>query len=173
MTQPINLPGLKEVIVITFLVLISCTQQVQHPRSVERTPDPAERMIAEAVVSVVHEIQSPAMPDFDLDQATAHDLTVSTTIQADQQTYDSSLKPATIQWNGPLEPLLTLISQYYGLEFIITGERPHTPILVNISLANQELSTIIDHINALKPLQARIQYSAVNKTVELIYVSKP
>ena len=76
---------------------------------------------------------------------------------------------ASVDWSGPIEPLLKRIAKlaHYRLERI--GHHPAIPILVTVSSQNTSLGYIIRDINLQAGEKANILVYPGIKTIELRY----
>jgi len=126
-------------------------------------------MIAEAIVTAILATQSSDPTNVNL--ISRNEATLSYNQDPpNQKTKILSSPPASVFWNGPIEPLLNMIAQYYELESIISGAQPVLSIQVNVSSTGLEFSELIKLLSRLKPNQFTINFRSEPQILELIYV---
>ena len=79
---------------------------------------------------------------------------------------------ASIDWSGPIEPLIKKIAKATHYKFRVIGKRPAIPILVSVNAKNTPLANILRDISFQANKQATIMlYSKrlKNRLVELRY----
>lgn len=76
-----------------------------------------------------------------------------------------------IKWNGPLETLLLLLGQSYDREVEIIGNRPITPVMINLSREDSSLEEIIKAMAEHDTLPDWINLSITADEIKLVYVS--
>ena len=165
-----NIQRIKILTILTIAInLLSCTDQSNNPLNVVHKPDPYERMIAEAVVTATLATQSSDPINVNL--ISRNEATLSFNEDPpNQKTKILSSPPASVFWNGPIEPLLNLIAQYYELELIISGAQPVLSIQINVSSTGLDFSELIELLSSLNPNQFTINFRSESQILELIYV---
>ena len=142
------------------LLLFGCssTNQSSEPL-VENIPDPADLMILKAVTSVSANIKSMAKKD--LPPATS------------SHSEDSVQEPRfiDIKWNGPLETLLLLLSQYYAIKLQIVGTPPMAPVIINLSQTGLPLDEIIKAIAQHDTVPSWVKLTMSTDEIKLVYVT--
>lgn len=99
-------------------------------------PDPSEATLAEAATSVSKSLIS-------LDQMQQATTPLPPTYQPpDPASYGMS-NLVTIDWNGPIEPLLTQIADATGYTVNILGKEPSTPIIVTVIAKNRPIGEVL------------------------------
>jgi defect-in-organelle-trafficking protein DotD len=76
---------------------------------------------------------------------------------------------ASVDWSGPIEPLLQRIAKLAQFHLEIIGKRPAIPVLVTISSENIPLSYIIRNANLQAGQKASVVVYPGIKTIELRY----
>lgn len=76
---------------------------------------------------------------------------------------------ASVDWSGPVEPLLKRIAKLAGYRFVVIGRTPTIPILVTISAQNTPLSDIVRNIDLQSGQRASIAIYPGVRTLELRY----
>lgn len=76
---------------------------------------------------------------------------------------------ASVDWSGPIEPLLQRIAKLTQYQLEIIGKQPAVPILVTISSQNTPLGYIIRDANFQAGIKANIVVYPGIKTIELRY----
>jgi defect in organelle trafficking protein DotD len=75
----------------------------------------------------------------------------------------------SVDWSGPIEPLLKHIAKLANYEFEVIGRRPAIPILINILSQNTPLSYIIRDIDLQAGTKANVAVYPGIHTLELRY----
>lgn len=78
---------------------------------------------------------------------------------------------ASVDWSGPIEPLLQRIAKLVQFHLEIIGKHPAVPVLVTISSQNTPLSYIIRNANLQAGRKANIVVYPGIKTIELRYAN--
>jgi hypothetical protein len=78
----------------------------------------------------------------------------------------------TMDWEGPLEPLLEAIAEKYHYKPDIMGKKPVLPIWVVISTKGKTLGNVIQDIDLQVRAQADISINDAARTIELRYVTQ-
>lgn len=157
---------MKKITVVLFVGLLSGCATQNLPDSVTPTlhtrSDDASVKLAEAASSVSHSLNELKA----LEKASSPPISKPLSYPG-----SSGLEKivASVDWSGPIEPLLKRIVKlaHYRLERI--GHHPAIPILVTISSQNTSLGYIIRDINLQAGEKANILVYPGIKTIELRY----
>jgi defect-in-organelle-trafficking protein DotD len=76
---------------------------------------------------------------------------------------------ASVDWSGPIEPLLERIAKLANYKLEVIGHRPAIPVLVTISSQNTPLSYIVRNANLQAGVKANIAVYPGIQTIELRY----
>lgn len=76
---------------------------------------------------------------------------------------------ASVDWSGPIEPLLTRIAKLSHYQFSVLGRRPAIPVLVTIASQNAPLSDIVRNADLQAGTKANIAVYPAIHTIELHY----
>jgi defect-in-organelle-trafficking protein DotD len=76
---------------------------------------------------------------------------------------------ASVNWTGPVEPLLAKIANSAHYRFTVIGQRPATPVLVSIAMKNQPLANILRNAIYQIVMKANVAVYPRSKTLELRY----
>jgi outer membrane murein-binding lipoprotein Lpp len=76
----------------------------------------------------------------------------------------------SLNWNGPVEPLLQQVAAKAGYRLSVIGARPAIPALVNVSARNQSLASIIRNTSYQVNAKARVAVYANQHLIELRYI---
>jgi defect-in-organelle-trafficking protein DotD len=127
-------------------------------------PDPAEATLAEAANSVSKSLIS-------LDQMQQATTPLPPTYQPpDPATYGMS-NLVTIDWNGPIEPLLTQIADATGYTVNILGKQPTLPIIVTVIAKNRPIGEVLRDAGYQCGDKADIVIFPNTKIIELRYAT--
>lgn len=77
----------------------------------------------------------------------------------------------SLDWTGPVEPLLNKIGQASGYQVQVIGRQPAIPVIVIINAFDEPLANILRDTTYQVAKKARIQVYPKNKTIELRYLS--
>lgn len=126
--------------------------------------DPAEATLAEAATSVSKSLIS-------LDQMQQATTPLPPTYQpADPAAYGMA-NQVTIDWNGPIEPLLTQVANATGYSVNILGKAPSLPILVTVIARNQPIGEVLRNAGYQCGDKADIVIFPNTKIIELRYAT--
>lgn len=79
-------------------------------------------------------------------------------------------KQASLQWNGPVEPVVRRIAAASGYKLYVLGNKPAIAIIVNVNARNQSLAQILRNITFQAASAATIKvYSGRRNIIELRY----
>lgn len=124
----------------------------------------AQAQLAETAQSVNQSLQQLSA----IQMATHPDVKIQAPMNAaaigmDQQT--------SIDWTGPVEPLLNKIAKASQYKLRVLGSQPAIPVIVSINAVEQPLATILRDTTYQVALKARITVYAKTKTIELRYLA--
>lgn len=80
-------------------------------------------------------------------------------------------QPASINWIGPIEPLIKRIAKASHYRLHVLGTAPAIPIIVTITAENKPLATILRNAGFQGRHQAKIAVYPGQKIIELRYLS--
>ena len=127
-------------------------------------PDPAQAKIAEAATSISHslvniaEIQqaaTPPRPDF---------------IPPDPAAYGME-NLVSVDWSGPVEPLLQQIANSTGYKLRVIGNPPPVPVIITVAARNQQIGDVLRDVSYQAKAKSNIVVFPGDKTIELQYVT--
>ncbi len=76
----------------------------------------------------------------------------------------------SLDWTGPVEPLLKKIADISGYQVRVLGPKPAIPVIVIINAQNQQLATILRDTTYQIAQKARIQVYPKTHIIELRYL---
>ncbi len=76
---------------------------------------------------------------------------------------------ASLNWNGPILPLLQKIAQSTSYKVKVIGETPPTPVMVNVDANNQTLADILRNATFQAGSKADVNVYPNTRTIELRY----
>ena len=156
---------------IATLLLLSClislTGACASSTSTEASkrttyPDPAEAQIAEAATSVSRSLSSLA----EIQQATTPPPENYT--PPDPATYGMA-NLTSVDWSGPVEPLLKQISKSTGYKLRVLGTPPAVPVMVFVSKKDVPIGTVLRDIGFQSSKKADIVVYPNSRIIELRY----
>jgi len=77
---------------------------------------------------------------------------------------------ATVDWTGPVEPLVQRLGQITRYRVKVIGDEPVLPIVVNISKRNTAVGDILREAALQSREQMQIQVFPANQLIELHYL---
>lgn len=75
----------------------------------------------------------------------------------------------TIDWSGPVEPILKQLAMASHYKLRVLGNRPAIPVLINVNKSNASVAEIVRDITYQVHKQATIQIYPKSHTIELRY----
>ena len=76
---------------------------------------------------------------------------------------------ATIDWSGPIEPLVTHLAKTSRYKFEKKGKEPTLPIIISLNKKNTPIHSILNEIHLLARNKASINVNSKRKIIELRY----
>lgn len=126
--------------------------------------DPAEATLAEAATSV-----SKSLVNLD-EMQKANSPPSAASPPVDPASYGMS-NLVTIDWNGPIEPLLTQIADATGYQINVLGKAPAIPILVTVIAKNRPIGEVLRDAGYQCGDKADIVVFPGSKVIELRYAT--
>lgn len=77
--------------------------------------------------------------------------------------------PASVDWNGPIEPILKELAQKSNYQFRTLGHPPNMPIIVSIHVKKQSIGEIVRNLGLQCGNKAQVVVLPKRKIVELHY----
>ena len=143
------------------LLLVACSYTPAKPL---QSIDPAEIKIAEAATAVSHAMTTMA----EVEQAASAKPDLATPPKPSSYGMGNL---ASIDWNGPIEPLVKVLAKATKYSFKAYGQEPAIPIMVTIYASNQPIGSILRDAGLQTGSRANIIVYPATKTIELRYVS--
>lgn len=84
-------------------------------------------------------------------------------------TSSDMMNPVSIDWSGPIAPLLQRVAWMCGYKLRVIGSRPAIPVLVTISAKNTPVGYIIRDANFQAGTRASVQVYPGIRVIELRY----
>ncbi|MDP1573972.1 MAG: type IVB secretion system lipoprotein DotD [Coxiellaceae bacterium] len=126
------------------------------------TDDESQAQIAEAATAIGHSLQ-----ELSAVQMTVHP---PTTIQ---KPYDPRVigmdKMASLNWTGPVEPVLKNIARSTHYQLRVIGRPPIIPVFISIDVNNKPIADILRDITYQVVMKADIALYPKSRTIELRY----
>jgi defect-in-organelle-trafficking protein DotD len=151
---------IKPSLLITCIFLIGCASH--HSSKTSSLNDPSNTSLVEAATSVSHSLEHLAATE----QAAFHPIADQS--MPDPSTYGMGAR-ASIDWSGPIEPLIQEIAQTAYYRTKIVGHEPAVPILVTINAKNEMLGDILSNVSFQCGKRADVILYPDTQTIELRY----
>lgn len=166
--RTIGLPRSCLFCVIGLLLLLSgCTPPIQqaansNTASRAKANDPSGNQIAQAAVASSQSLETMAATE----QAA---FTPKAPIVApDPATYDMG-STVSVDWSGPIEPLLRQMAHISGYTYRAIGRAPAVPILVDVNARNEKVGAILRNVSYQADSRASVTVYPSRKLIELQY----
>lgn len=154
------------------LVLAGCTSTVKnevnlHYVATDKAPaemqnQDAQAQLAEAATSVGKSLQQlSAMQQAVTPQTSLPEIDARTT---------GMTQMASLDWNGPVLPLVQQIAKATGYTVRVLGDEPPIPVIVSISINNQVMADILRNVSYQVQNKATIKVYPAQKIIELRYL---
>lgn len=147
-------------LLICCVFLVSCASH--RSSSAVSASDPSNTSLVEAATSVSNSLENLAATE----QAAFHP--IGSQSMPDPASYGMGGR-ASIDWSGPIEPLLQQIAQTVYYRVKIVGHEPAVPILVTINAKNQMLGDILSNVAFQCGKRADVIIYPETQVVELRY----
>lgn len=150
--------------VASCLFLTSCASD--HPQSARPAvnADPSNVTLAEAATSVSHSLTDLAATE----QAAFHP--INTQAIPDPAAYGMGAR-VSIDWSGPIEPIVQQIAQASAYRVNVVGKEPAVPILVTVNAKNEMLGDILSNVGYQCGKRADLVLYPETQVIELRYAS--
>lgn len=77
--------------------------------------------------------------------------------------------PVTVEWTGPLAPLISRIATMGGYRFRVTGKPPAVPVVVDIDATNEPLVEILRNAGQQGAARAGVVIDVGHRVIEVRY----
>lgn len=147
--------------------LVGCSGFPQHahddgsnPQFVA-SPDKATLLLAQAADKASTALETLA--------AIEQTRTPTTSVAPIENVPDELKRAMTISWVGPVEPISRTLANHSEYEFVILGDQPPVPIVVNLEAENTRVIDLLRNIGLQLGTRADIRVDGKQKVVELQY----
>ena len=149
--------------IVSSILLVGCsTTTSTNGNNTSTTPDDAAIKLTEAATSISQSLTDlKAIEKASIPPVNNKQLPYPTS-------YDMS-QIASVDWSGPIEPLLQRIASVSGYKLRTIGRRPAIPVLVSIDARNTPISYIIRDANFQAGTKATVNVYPAIKIIELRY----
>lgn len=80
-------------------------------------------------------------------------------------------RSVTVEWAGPVEPLLLQLSDRAGYDFVITGSNPAVPLVVEVKSFRKPVIEVLRDVGLQLGQRASLNVDANSQTVEVVYAN--
>lgn len=80
-------------------------------------------------------------------------------------------RAVTVNWVGPVEPLVKQLADRASYRMIQTGNTPETPVIVNVNVQHQPVIETLRDVGLQLGSRAELRVDAEQKVVELSYAN--
>lgn len=152
--------------VCSIILLTACSSHSWNtqPVTVSQTPDSqnAQVKIAEAAASVSDSLAQLAA----IEKATHADVKLPP--PANPASIDMA-QHVSVDWNGPLEPLLQQIAKASNYRLQVLGKRPVVPVIVTVNASDEPLASVLRDASYQAAKQANVLVYFSRRIIELRY----
>ena len=78
--------------------------------------------------------------------------------------------PTTLQWNGPIQPLIAQIASATNYKMKVLGKKPSIPVIVKINEHNTPVGNILQNAGLQAKDRAQVVVFPSTRTIELRYL---
>lgn len=135
-------------------------KQGDNPQLVA-SPDKATLLLAQAADKASKSLETLA--------AIEQVRTPSSSVAPIDNVPDELARAMTISWIGPVDPITRTLANHSDYEFVVLGDRPPVPIVVNLEAENTRVIDLLRNIGLQLGTRADIRVDASQKVVELQY----
>lgn len=80
-------------------------------------------------------------------------------------------RSVTVNWIGPVEPLMRQLADRASYRLIETGNAPETPLIVSVNVRNQPVIETLRDVGLQMGNRAHVRVDANQRTIELSYAN--
>ena len=158
----------KNLLLLSALVLIpafmtGCTYKRAEQRDpqVVASPDKVSLMLAEAADKASNALETLAAVEQSRSPAVA--------VQPIHNAPPELTRAMTITWVGPAEQLLHKLADRASYTFITVGDRPPSPLTVNVDAQNETVIDLLRSVGLQLGVRADVKVDSTRRMVELHY----
>ena len=144
------------------LALSACATSHKAPKTIDSN---TYTVLAEAAASV-----SQSLTNLDKTEQAAYP-PQAVAEPPDPTTYGMGI-PTSIDWDGPVEPLLQQISNAANYHLRVVGTKPAIPIIVSVTAQDQALGDILRNVGYQCKNQAQVVVFPSTNVIELRYSAR-
>lgn len=75
----------------------------------------------------------------------------------------------SLDWHGPIEGALAYVAAHIGYKFIVSGQRPATPLFVHVKLLDRPVISVLREIGLQTGKSEGVNVDAPSRSISLIY----
>ena len=81
------------------------------------------------------------------------------------------LQPITVEWTGPITPLLTALAEHIGYEFSVAGQPPAQPVVVTIHRRHEPVWRVFRDAGAVITTRGLVVVAPADRRIEMRWPS--
>ncbi len=161
-----NLMSLKKIIFcgVIPLFLLSCAPHTVDQQLVA-TPDPVTLRLAEAADRAANSLDVLAAVEQERTSVTLPPLVANAPI--------ALRRSITIDWIGPIEPIVKRLADRASYEFVTSGPMPEIPVIVNVNTRSTPIISILRDVGLQMNNRGTLKVDAENQVIEINYAQIP
>ena len=125
------------------------------------SPDKATLLLAQAADKASKSLETLA--------AIEQTRTPSSSVAPIENVPDNLARAMTISWIGPIEPITRTLANHSDYKFVVLGDRPPVPMVVNLEAENTRVVDLLRNLGLQLGNRADIRVDASRNVVELQY----
>jgi len=148
-------------VALAILALTSCTPAVKVDRQMVASPDPVALRLASAVDRASAALQTLAS----VEQARNPNAAIQAVPYAPQELR----RTVSVDWVGPIEPILRQLADRAGYQTRINGDQPPVPVVITLQARQKSVIEVLRDVGLQAGTRADVVVDANAKVVELNY----
>ncbi len=152
------------IVPVAVLLLSACTQYKADQQLVAE-PDPVALRLATAADKVSSALQTLAAVEQSRNPALS--------VQAVPNAPTELRRTVSVNWTGPIEPLLLSMVDRAGYQMQVNGSRPSVPVVVSVQAREKSLVDVLRDIGLQAGQRADVVVDPQRRVVELNYAPVP
>lgn len=148
--------------IIPLMLLGACSREKVEPQLVAE-PDLVTLRLAEAANQAAQSLQKLAAIEQERTPVDIPPLAQGAPIEL--------RRSITVEWTGPVEPLVQQLADRTGYHYKLTGSDPAVPIIVEIKAFREPVIEVLRDIGLQLGDRAQLKVDASAETIEVIYAN--
>lgn len=148
-------------VITSGLLLGGCSQSRHIGRQMVVEPDPVALKLSSAVDRASAALQTLA--------AIEQHKTPLATVSPVSGVPKELLRTMSVEWTGPIEPIVKTVADRTGYKFAVMGLKPPVPVVVQVSSVEKSAIDVLRDIGLQAGTRADVVVNADSRTIEVSY----